>query len=228
MRREEIGAGSRIERDVRSGDSSEILRGIREPGVLLCSWKRSLAPELERFLGEVAASEPFAVETWGTPESLRLDRLLSEFPWSVDAARREWAADLHTLIDLFCDLRPEPREHPVHLKLGVSERIECPVFHSDWVSLRLICTYSGRGTQYVLDRGVDRGALCCPLETAAQTNAAIIRDASAIRRMAPFEVGLFKGNAYPGQEGRGVVHRSPHPGSARRLKLIIDSTEPMS
>lgn len=46
--------------------------------------------------------------------------------------------------------------------------------------------------------------------------------------MAPFEVGLFKGNAYPGQEGHGVVHRSPHAGPAPRLKLIIDSTEPMA
>lgn len=228
MRSEEINAGARTERDARSGDSADILQGIREPGVLLCSWTRAPAPELARFLGEVAASEPFAVEAYNTLESLWLDPLLDGFSWSADPARGEWAADLHALLGLFCELRPEPREHPVHLKLGVSERIECPVFHSDWVSLRLICTYSGRGTQYVLDRGVNRGALCCPLATPAQTNAAIVRDPSAVRRMATFEVGLFKGNTYPGQEGRGVVHRSPHPGSARRLKLIVDSTEPMA
>lgn len=75
--------------------------------------------------------------------------------------------------------------------------------------------------------GVNRGARGCQLETSAKSNAAILRDASAVRRMAPFEVGLFKGNAYPGQEGRGLVYRSPHAGPARRLKLSVDSTEPI-
>lgn len=228
MRREESAAGARTERDIRSGDSAASLQTIREPGVSLCTWRHQPCAELVRFLGHVAASEPFAIEAYDTLESLRIDTLLDGFRWSADAGRALWVEQIQSLLSLFCDLRPEPHERPLHLKLGVSERIDCPVFHTDWVSLRLICTYAGVGTEYVPDRSVNRGALCCPLATPAQTNAAIVRDTASIRQMAPFEVGLFKGCAYPGQGERGIVHRSPHPGKGvRRIKLIIDSTAPI-
>lgn len=228
MRGEEIGAGARTERDIRSGDSSEILSAIREPGVSLCTWQRQPPAELVRFLGRVAASEPFALEAYDTLEALRIDSLLDGFLWSADPGRALWIEEIHALLALFRDLRPEARERPLHLKVGVVDRIECPVFHTDWVSLRLICTYAGVGTEYAPDRSVNRDALCCPLATPAQTNAAIVREAAAIRQMAPFEVGLFKGCAYPGQGERGIVHRSPHPGKGmRRIKLIVDSTAPI-
>ena len=65
------------------------------------------------------------------------------------------------------------------------------------------------------------------LASGGEDGAAIVREAAAIRQMAPFEVGLFKGCAYPGQGERGIVHRSPHPGKGmRRIKLIVDSTAP--
>lgn len=226
MQAEASRGGARAEPDVRVGETSETLRHIAEPGVALCIWRREPTSEMAQFLSSVAEGEPFAVETFDALDPHRLAALLRGHPWSDEPGCRAWAEELQALLALYCELRPEPRSRPVHLKLGLVERIDCPVFHTDWVDLRLICTYTGVGTEYVGNRSVNRGALCRPLETQAQTNAAIVRDSAAIRRIAPFSVGLFKGNTYPGQRGRGIVHRSPHPGPVRRIKLIIDSVLP--
>lgn len=217
---------SHAEPDVRFGDDPAFLSHIEAPGVALCIWRREPSKEMVQFLCTVAAGEPFVVETFDALDPLRFAALLRGHVWSEEPSCKAWAADLQSLLTLYCKLRPEPPSRPVHLKLGLVERIDCPVFHTDWVNLRLICTYVGAGTEYVGNRSVNRAALCRPLATAAQTNAAIVRDATAVRQVAPFAVGLFKGNTYPGQRGRGIVHRSPPTGTERRLKLIIDSAPP--
>lgn len=226
MQAETSRGGARADPDIRIGETPATLRHITEPGVTLCIWRREPPSELAQFLSSVAAGEPFTVETSDALESHRLAALLRGHAWSDVPGCRAWAEELQTLLALYCELRPEPRSRPFHLKLGLFERIDCPVFHTDWVDLRLICTYAGVGTEYVANRSVNRGALCRPLETQAQTNAAIVRDAAAIRQIEPFAVGLFKGNTYPAQRGRGIVHRSPHPDAVRRIKLIIDSVLP--
>ncbi|WP_416332535.1 DUF1826 domain-containing protein [Marinobacter sp. NP-4(2019)] len=46
--------------------------------------------------------------------------------------------------------------------------------------------------------------------------------ASNVGRLATGSIGLLKGEASDGNEGRGLVHRSPAPGEHPRLVLALD------
>jgi hypothetical protein len=56
------------------------------------------------------------------------------------------------------------------------------------------------------------------------TDSGLITDITAIRQMPAYAVGLMKGESWEGNEGRGLVHRSPQPTALqpRRLLLTLD------
>jgi len=93
----------------------------------------------------------------------------------------------------------------------------CRLFHTDKLTLRLLCTYAGAGTQWLPDAEVDRSAL------GRGSNAAVCADPGKIRAVRRGDVALLKGEAWPGNAGRGIVHRSPpaRPGTGRLL-LTLD------
>jgi hypothetical protein len=92
----------------------------------------------------------------------------------------------------------------------------CKYFHVDYVRLRLIVTYAGPGTEYVLDSDADRTAL------GSGDNRRIVPDRSRVRRVPRFAAAFFGGV----EGGTGVVHRSPRASSLRpRLLLVVDAAE---
>ncbi|MCM0020881.1 MAG: DUF1826 domain-containing protein [Tagaea sp.] len=101
------------------------------------------------------------------------------------------------------------------------ERIEgpaCKLFHVDFVACRLITTYSGAGTEYLADEDVDRARL------GQGANRGVKKPGAAVRHLDAFEIGLFKGEAWPGNRGKGIVHRSPPASRARpRLIFVLDA-----
>jgi hypothetical protein len=94
----------------------------------------------------------------------------------------------------------------------------CRKFHTDAYDLRLLCTYVGRGTEWIEDQYVNRGRLV------TGSNAEIIRDYSRIQVMQPFEVAVLKGEISSRSECKGIVHRSPpiEVRNEKRLLLRLD------
>jgi Protein of unknown function (DUF1826) len=91
----------------------------------------------------------------------------------------------------------------VRLRLEHIADNACRRHHVDAVGLRLLCTYAGLGTEWI-----DPGG--------------------PARRMATFEVGVFKGSAFPDTATR-VLHRSPpveHLPPSRRSRLLLCIDEP--
>lgn len=86
----------------------------------------------------------------------------------------------------------------------------CERWHADYVSVRLICTYRGSGTQWI-ERSVD------------STDALVVETP---RSLSPGAVGLFKGRNLAGEEA--IVHRSPPIAGTgeERLLLVIDGPPP--
>ncbi|MGQ9371686.1 DUF1826 domain-containing protein [Azospirillum sp. ST 5-10] len=106
----------------------------------------------------------------------------------------------------------------VTLRLEAVEDDGCAYFHADRVGIRLLCTYRGAGIQWLPDGAVNRGALD------SGNNAAVLADPGRVRSVAPGHVALLKGEAWPGNRGRGLVHRSP-PAERKnppRLLLALD------
>lgn len=121
-------------------------------------------------------------------------------------------ADVAWLVSAFSCLLGARR---IGLRLRVLDKAMCPRFHVDHVPVRLITTYAGVGSEWLREGAMDRRQLG---QAAAEPAAA-----AAIEQIANGEVALFKGEKWLGNEGFGLIHRSPQlaPGE-RRLILTLD------
>jgi hypothetical protein len=131
--------------------------------------------------------------------------------FSLEGVHAFFAADHGPLLNtLFCELKPcidavialgFGRKFQVTLARPADQM--CPLFHVDQVSLRLIVTLHGPGTEWLANEDVNRKRL------AKGSNHRVIQDQALIQQLKTFQVGLLKGEEYPGNHGRGLVHRSP-------------------
>jgi hypothetical protein len=130
-------------------------------------------------------------------------------------------SDLTGLQELFADLIGCPA---MGVRLELISRAMCPRFHVDKVGLRLLCTYRGAATEWLDDRSADRGKLGAGADWRADQSSGLIQDAAGILQAAPFDLVLLKGSAWPGNESRGAIHRSPAvtADEAPRVLLAID------
>lgn len=195
---------------VRGASHAGVLRGILDPAVSLAIWTRPPPHRLLEATQRLAASAPFCRIAEDRPDRLGA-RLVGDLPLAP-CARTRLATDIARLARLFAALLGT---NAVHGRLEAIDSPACRLFHADHVGLRLLCTYAGAGTEWVPDAAVDRARL--------GDNRAALRDPAAVRRLPRFAVAILKGHAWPGNAGRGVVHRSPDASPDRpRLLLCLD------
>ncbi|AKT38986.1 DUF1826 domain-containing protein [Chondromyces crocatus] len=96
----------------------------------------------------------------------------------------------------------------------------CPRLHVDRVTARIVVTYVGAGTEYVPSEHVDRRWLGHAACGAPDAESGLLLPGASVRCCAAGDVILLKGEAWPGHEGRGAVHRSPDC-SARSPRLVM-------
>lgn len=105
------------------------------------------------------------------------------------------------------------------VRLARLEAAMCPRFHVDRVAVRLVSTYLGRGTEYAHDEDIDRTRL-----NHRVSGADALRPGARVYSARAGDVALLKGEAWPDNEGRGAVHRSPRASPVEpRLVLTIDA-----
>ncbi len=196
------------------------LAQIYQPGINLCLVERQVDSELSCFVGHL----------------LKLPNPIS-FIESIDFASfnffgllphtghlpgyRAFCKDVAALTALYCDLFELKR---VGLRLHTLDHAMCPKFHVDSVTCRLVCTYSGVGTEWLEDAYADRGKLGSGSGGLSDELSGLILDTNAIHKMPPDAIGLLKGRSWEGNEHLGAIHRSPKlmPNSPRRLLLTLD------
>jgi len=124
--------------------------------------------------------------------------------------------DIHALTTAFMNVT---HMNTVQLHLKVVSDDACRKFHTDAYDLRLLCTYVGKGTEWIEDQYVNRNKI------ARGTNEEIIKDYTKVKTMEPFEVAILKGEIPLRPECKGIVHRSPpiEQAGERRVLLRIDS-----
>jgi hypothetical protein len=108
----------------------------------------------------------------------------------------------------------------------------CPRFHTDKISGRLICTYSGRATQWLdsqYPEHTSQSLIALSEDTVAHkadeatTNPLDNVATPMVQQANVGDVLLLKGEAWPDNEQNGIVHRSPSCDDASgRLLLTID------
>jgi hypothetical protein len=131
-----------------------------------------------------------------------------------------WLADMAALADRFARLVDAVLgATQVTLRLEALMEVACPRLHVDQTRLRQLCTYRGHGTEWLPPALVDRRALAAGLPNDQ------IADPKQVRALEPFWIGVFKGERFPGNAGRGQVHRSPAvaDGALPRLLFCLDA-----
>ena len=195
------------------GDTPLALSDILEDGVNLAVWERQLPLHIAEFGALlVALDEPLAdarvIELSNEDAVPSLHGLASS---CRDLEGYEgFIADVSWLVSAFACLLGAKR---IGVRLRLLDKAMCPRFHVDHVPVRLITTYAGIGSQWLREGVMDRRQLGQP--DAEPTD--------RIEQLHCGEVALLKGTQWQGNEGHGLVHRSPAlKADERRLILTLD------
>ncbi|MBV4461183.1 DUF1826 domain-containing protein [Pseudomonas sp. COR58] len=197
------------------GATPQDLARILEDDANLAVWQRQLPLHIADFADlllslEVPYAEALCLELPDEEAEPDLSGLAGEFR---DLAGHEaFVADLKWLTGAFACLLGATR---IGLRLRVLDKAMCPRFHVDHVPVRLITTYAGIGSEWLSEGSMDRRLLGNPDAEPAEP--------SRIQRLNAGEVALLKGEKWHGNEGFGLIHRSPQPAPGqRRLMLTLD------
>lgn len=195
------------------GETPLALADILDNGVNLALWQRQLPLHIAEFgallvsLGEPLA-ESLVVELDSEDAEPNLQGLAAG---CRDLEGYEgFIADVAWLISAFSCLLGAKR---IGVRLRLLDKAMCPRFHVDHVPVRLITTYAGIGSQWLREGVMDR----------RQLSQADAEPTERIEQIHCGEVALLKGEKWRGNEGHGLIHRSPAlAANERRLILTLD------
>ncbi|MCG6540715.1 DUF1826 domain-containing protein [Pseudomonas sp. KSR10] len=195
------------------GSTPAVLGDALRDGVNLAVWQRPLPQPIADFAQALLAQgQPLAESLTLEPDADNLQTLPLAEAYRDIAGHAGFVADVAWLTSAFACLIDARR---VGLRLRVLDKAMCPRFHVDHVPLRLITTYAGIGSEWLREEAMLRQRLGEPSAEPA--------DIGDIERLQAGEVALFKGEKWQGNEGAGIIHRSPQVGSGeRRLILTLD------
>ncbi|WDY58039.1 DUF1826 domain-containing protein [Pseudomonas sp. PSKL.D1] len=191
------------------GESPNVLAEVLAEGVNMAVWQRHLPAQIEDFATLVVSQG----------QSIADQRVLDVHEHEAPVLRgllheaaalqgyESFVADVAWLVSAFTCLLGARR---VGLRLRVLTGAMCPRFHVDNVPVRLLSTYVGPGSEWLKEGAIDRVDLCrsqAPVDN--------------IQRLSAGDVALLKGEKWIGNEGAGLIHRSPS-STERRLLLSLD------
>lgn len=197
------------------GDTPGVLTQILEDGVNLAVWQRQLPLHISDFAAMMLSMDQSLAESWvlDLPEEDSQPELNGLAAGFSDLHGYEgFVADVTWLVGAFACLLGAQR---VGLRLRILDKAMCPRFHVDHVPVRLVTTYAGPGSQWLAEGAMVRQCLSRP--------EAEPRDPRLIQQFRSGDVALLKGEKWQGNEGFGLIHRSPEPAPGeRRLILTLD------
>jgi hypothetical protein len=195
------------------GDEPAILARIFEPGVNLVVFRRSIDSGLQAFTDQYLLRHAPCAEERALS---RAEDVAGVLPASILASDGVAAlqADIEAVARLWQDLFDPDRSG---VRFRILDKAMCPRFHVDRVMVRLIVSYGGSGTEWLPEEAVDRSLLGMPL---TDPNQDPLARPEAICPVPSYAIALLKGSAWPGNEDRAIVHRSPHIHPPERRALL--------
>lgn len=198
-----------------AGDEPEVLTDIYHDDCNIVVWQRQLAPELQQEVSVLLQSN----DSLQTSLSLSPQSAHGSILRSIGGSAK-LADDIAELVDMFCQLF---ETDVAGLRLTALEEPMCPRFHVDRVPCRLVTTYLGPATEWLPHHRVDRSRLGRGNDGRPDEHSGLYPDRRDVNQASSGEVLLLKGEGWEGNEGAGLVHRSPHiPAGGKRLLLTLD------
>ena len=195
------------------GETPLALADILDNGVNLALWQRQLPLHIAEFGALlVSLNEPLAESLVVELDSEEAEpNLLGLAAGCRDLEGYDgFIADVAWLVSAFACLLGAKR---IGVRLRLLDKAMCPRFHVDHVPVRLITTYAGIGSQWLREGVMER----------RQLSQADAEPSERIEQIHCGEVALLKGEKWRGNEGYGLIHRSPAlAANERRLILTLD------
>lgn len=180
-------------------DRKEVLREIEDEHCSLAVWQRDVPVDVSSLLADGLENLRILVPS-DRPEFLLREALQTcGFPNNV--AAQKLMDDVLMLCQNFHELANSPS---IEIRLELVSGNSCWKFHSDYVEMRLITTYLGRGTQWIDDRNLSQ----LPDDS----------NPEAINELGAGDIGLFKGRL---AKGRPAIHRSPPISGTGEKRLLL-------
>ncbi len=209
------------QRPVRLAATAPQATTIWRPQDNISIWRRDLSPCLAETARQLAAKAAqgacFWVERDEDPGLAALNAF-AVADWPKRPALALLAADIASMLGWF---RRHSRAARLHVDLAPVRSNACRFYHTDKVNLRLLCSYAGPGTEWLMDDAVNRAGL------GRGDNTAVLHGTAHAQHLKTGWAALLRGERDPTWLGRGIVHRSPpfQPGN-ERLLLTIDEPGP--
>ena len=191
------------------------LTAIFEPHISVLVLRRPLQGELADDVRKVVSEPSFRGKEVITPDA-RGRRVLAGILPDLPHLSKEVFLWVDVLAELTgCEF--------VGLRFLRMTAAMCPRFHVDNVTLRLVQTFDGPGTEYLANADVDRRWMGTAAKGQSDAASGLIRSPDRVRQADVGDIVLLKGEAWPDNEGRGAVHRSPAVSPcAPRLMMTLD------
>ncbi|NHH85047.1 DUF1826 domain-containing protein [Cobetia sp. MB87] len=195
------------------GHEAQDLGAIFEPDISLAVMQRRIDAALKMAVkAQSSGAYPLRMRWRGPINDLR--EALERYLPAPDAGA--------ALIEDICVLGEAMGElfevKDIGIRLEMTQSAMCPRFHVDRIPVRLVTTYDGPGTQWLPEHAADRLAL----GHGQPGHQDICLAPGEIHELRPGSLALLKGECWPGNEGRGLIHRSPVVPKGSRLMLSMD------
>ncbi|MEJ6474490.1 DUF1826 domain-containing protein [Pseudoalteromonas piscicida] len=188
-------------------DQVTVLTKIYQADCNLAVWQQALSQDLKQDIRDFLETTPNIDIT----EQISTSNIAEEVTESLKKHHFDAQVVTHivSIIDMFSCLF---ELRIVGLRLKTLHSAMCPKFHVDKVPVRLVTTLAGAGSEWLANSKVKR-----------ENNTLIIDHDVIAESLECGDVALLKGERWAGNEGRGLVHRSPKATqNQKRLLLTLD------
>jgi len=191
-------------RRLAEGSEPLILSEIYSDDCNIAVWKRELSQEIKLGVKEFLQSN-IGLQASMTLSPDNADAIVHKALGGKDSTKA-LSENIAELVDVFCCLFELER---VALRITALDKAMCPRFHVDHVPARLVTTFQGAATDWLPHDEIDRSKLGHGSQGKPDEKSGLIRDLNSIKQLTCGDVALLKGERWEGNEGGGLVHRSP-------------------
>lgn len=214
----DVGSEGIKHRRAAEGHEPTVLSDIYKDDCNIAVWKRDLNSQL------ISDVDEFLASNTGLQASMTLspENAFTTVHEALGGSEltKALSYDIGELVDIFCCLFDLER---VGLRLTALDKAMCPKFHVDKVPGRLVTTYRGTATEWLPHSSVNHSKLGHGSEGKPDAESGLFKSKDDIQCLNFGDVALLKGERWEGNEGAGLVHRSPAlEKGERRLLLTLD------
>ncbi|KAK3262223.1 hypothetical protein CYMTET_28907 [Cymbomonas tetramitiformis] len=205
-----------VTQEVEENVSDVLLKKIQSPNVNVVVQKRRVPSEVASLCRSLERVPDFTVSQelcTDTPDvsSLNFEAHLPEGP-ELDA----FCQELTALVQNYGKLTGQ---RLAKVSVTLTRETTCSRLHIDHCGLRAMCTYHGLGTEWLGDELLNR-LIAMSLRDGGNWLSDFLKtlvSPSSMVQAAEGDVVFLKGNKWPGNQGKAIVHRSPDMANASSI-----------